>query len=481
MADTEEALRITEEDVSNILNEGMLPLNWNPETSKVTYGILRDCFCSLEKLGVSQSNIVTICAKLSNLPKQAISDIIKNKPSNLKRSVSSFLAKDPKNFEVVFDKFYQQVQSGLESIESSLSSHNITLSFLQNIVDGGYCLPPNFCTFLLTNENLLDLMHAKEHLKATWNNFRDWVKVLTGDDDVLSPEGLRRHVLYMKEKVADLKRHQLQTKLEEFLKKSQNLVSKSSGSQEDDVNMSTLDSALDDIRKKAKIIEDLLGKVDHYENILENLISEMKIIKQEWNKETARSSTLKNELDLVKEKLQARDRDLLKTLEKVSHFNVRNVNKRMRRMEEKVADADDTISDQSEIILDLTNELIEEKEVNEEYKHQINEITERLDKALKNVLCEQKMKWYYKRKSQNNENNDTDSINYSKIQELNDRFSDLENEKLVIAEKLKVFLSGDDVCLFKDGKYVDDIRMLYEDLLCMGVSTRNVEDVIRKF
>ena len=82
-----------------------------------------------------------------------------------------------------------------------------------------------------------------------------------------------------------------------------------------------------------------LGKVNHYKNILENLISEIKIVKQEWNKETARSSTLKNELDLVKEKLQARDRDLLKTLEKVSHFNVRNINKRMRRMEEKAADA----------------------------------------------------------------------------------------------------------------------------------------------
>ena len=282
-------------------------------------------------------------------------------------------------------------------------------------------------------------MHAKEYLKVTWNNFRDWVKVLTGDDDVLSPEGLRHHVLYMKEKVADLKRHQLQTKLEEFLKKSQNLVSKSSGCQKDDANMSTLDSALDDIRKKATIIEDLLGKVNHYENILENLISEIKIVKQEWNKETARSSTLKNELDLVKEKLQARDRDLLKTLEKVSHFNVRNINKRMRRMEEKAADADDTISDQNEIILDLTNELMEEKEANEEYKHQMNEITERLDKALKNVLCEQKRKWYYKKKSQNNENNDTDSINYSKIQELNDRIHDLENEKLVIEEKLKVF------------------------------------------
>eukprot|EP00112_Aurelia_sp_Birch-Aquarium-sp1_P013961 Seg299.3 transcript_id=Seg299.3/GoldUCD/mRNA.D3Y31 product="hypothetical protein" protein_id=Seg299.3/GoldUCD/D3Y31 len=483
MADAEEeALRITDADVSSILNGGMLPLNWNPETSKVTYGILSDCFSSLEKLCVSQSNIVTICAMLCNLPEKDIFDIIKNKPSNLKRSVSSFLAKDPDNFKVVFDKFTNNDRDGLEPIGPSLSSHNISLSFLQDIVNnkGGYCLPPNFCTFLPNNENLLDLIHAKDHLNVTWNDFRDWVKVLTGDDDVLSPKGLRKCVLYMKEKANDLKRHQLQTELEEFLKKSQNLISKSCGSQTDGAEINSLDSALDDVRKKAKNIEDLLGKVNEYEGILENLIAEIKTIKEEWNKETARSSTLKNKLDLVKEQLRARDRELLKALEKVSHFNVRNVNKRMRRMEEKIADADDTISNQDKIILELTNELVEEQESNEEYKYQLNEITEKLDKSLKNVLCEQKMKWYYKKKSQNNENNVTDAINYSKIQELNDRIHDLENEKLVIEEKLNIFLSGDDVCLYKDGKYVDDIRMLYEDLLCMGVSTRNVEDVIRK-
>ena len=46
---------------------------------------------------------------------------------------------------------------------------------------------PNFCTFLLTNANLLDLMNPKEHLKVTWKNFSDWVNVFTGDDDVSSP------------------------------------------------------------------------------------------------------------------------------------------------------------------------------------------------------------------------------------------------------------------------------------------------------
>ena len=98
MVDTEEALRITDEDVSNLLNEGMLPLNRNPETSKVTYGILSDCFSSLEKLGVSQSNIITICATLSNLPKKDVSDIIKNKPSNLKRSVFFIFSQRSRKF-----------------------------------------------------------------------------------------------------------------------------------------------------------------------------------------------------------------------------------------------------------------------------------------------------------------------------------------------------------------------------------------------
>ena len=103
---------------------------------------------------------------------------------------------------------------------------------------------------------------------------------------------------------------------------------------------------------------------------------------------------------------------------------------------------------------------------------------QKLDKALKNLLCEQKLKWYYKTKSKNI-SNDEDEINRSEVKELNDRIRELEDEKLQIEEKLNVFLKGEDVLLFKDGKYVDEIRMVYEDLLCMGVSTRNIEGVIR--
>ena len=32
-----------------------------------------------------------------------------------------------------------------------------------------------------------------------------------------------------------------------------------------------------------------------------------------------------------------------------------------------------------------------------------------------------------------------------------------------MVEKLNVFMKGEDVCLFKNGKYVNEIRMVYED------------------
>ena len=226
------------------------------------------------------------------------------------------------------------------------------------------------------------------------------------------------------------------------------------------------------------VIENLLAVINELRNNLENQIEEINHARQERNQETTEALKLRNELDTTKKILRLKEKELQTALEKIGHFDVRNVNRRIKRMEKKLKDADETINTQDEIILDLSNELLGEKEENENYNCQLNELTEKLDKALKNLLCEQKLKWYYKTKSKNI-SNDQDEINRSKIKELNDRIRELEDEKLQIEEKLNVFLKGEDVLLFKDGKYIDEIRMVYEDLLCMGVSTRNIEGVIR--
>ena len=49
---------------------------------------------------------------------------------------------------------------------------------------------------------------------------------------------------------------------------------------------------------------------------------------------------------------------------------------------------------------------------------------------------------------------------------------------MMLNEKIDTILNRE-ICCFGKGKYKDVIRMVYEDILMMGVSTRNVERVIR--
>ena len=55
----------------------------------------------------------------------------------------------------------------------------------------------------------------------------------------------------------------------------------------------------------------------------------------------------------------------------------------------------------------------------------------------------------------------------------------MENEKLELEEQLDNFVNSNDVVTFENGKYTDKMRMVYEDLMCMGIGSRNVEEVIR--
>ena len=66
----------------------------------------------------------------------------------------------------------------------------------------------------------------------------------------------------------------------------------------------------------------------------------------------------------------------------------------------------------------------------------------------------------------------------SYIQSLKDQISYLENEKCELEEKIEEFATQN-ISFFEKNKYSDIIRMVYEDILCMGLSTRNVEKVIK--
>ena len=155
--------------------------------------------------------------------------------------------------------------------------------------------------------------------------------------------------------------------------------------------------------------------------------------------------------------------ELTKKMESLSRLNTRNVNKRISRIKNKN--------------FDLTKENEEKTLQLEEFKVVNDQLVKDLDKALAEGIKYRKKASYYKRKYEKSNDSENDSVQ-SIIKDLNQQIQALENEKMMLNEKIDTFLSRE-ICCFEKGKYNDVIRMVYEDILMMGVSTRNVEKVIR--
>ena len=66
----------------------------------------------------------------------------------------------------------------------------------------------------------------------------------------------------------------------------------------------------------------------------------------------------------------------------------------------------------------------------------------------------------------------------SKIQELQDHIKLLENELLETQDRVNAFCADDQILCFRNGEYSNSVQEVYKDLLCMGVGTANVEEII---
>ena len=128
-----------------------MPQNWIPTFSKITHGILKDCFDALDILGVPQSRIIDICAKLLDSPNNNISSLI-NKPRNLRKSAERSLIKSEENGYLVFNRFYQnsEVVQPLEVVGVSLARRGVSFDLLRLIL-AGKTLPTDFNHFNFNN------------------------------------------------------------------------------------------------------------------------------------------------------------------------------------------------------------------------------------------------------------------------------------------------------------------------------------------
>ena len=148
---------------------------------------------------------------------------------------------------------------------------------------------------------------------------------------------------------------------------------------------------------------------------------------------------------------------LQEKVEKLAKLTPRNVNKKVNHQKEN----NKTLQEQ----VDEANCKVDFLEKENE------ELNKSLDKALRMTLKLKKSVSYLKIKNRKiNEDNNSESY----IQSLKDQILSLENKKCELEE---VFTTKK-LSYFKN-RYCDKIRMVYEDILWMGLCTHNVEKVIK--
>ena len=67
----------------------------------------------------------------------------------------------------------------------------------------------------------------------------------------------------------------------------------------------------------------------------------------------------------------------------------------------------------------------------------------------------------------------------SHLQKLTEQIKYLQNQKCELEETVETFLKEKQIQVFHNGVYSNKIRAVYEDLLCLGLSTRKIESAIR--
>ncbi|XP_066935310.1 reticulocyte-binding protein 2-like [Clytia hemisphaerica] len=173
---------------------------------------------------------------------------------------------------------------------------------------------------------------------------------------------------------------------------------------------------------------------------------------------------LKSERDCLSIKLQNKINKLGKictrNVTKRINTQLNNVKKLTGQLEEKENTLDSDVND------NLTKELDRVLKKNSKYRNKI--------RVLKNQIKNDK--------DQNEEHGYSESyVNELRkaIEDHKSAIESLENEKFELEEKINDFLEEKQVKVFRNGQYSQEIRMVYEDLLMLGISTANVQHAVR--
>eukprot|EP00058_Branchiostoma_floridae_P012818 XP_002598306.1 hypothetical protein BRAFLDRAFT_69659 [Branchiostoma floridae] len=159
------------------------------------------------------------------------------------------------------------------------------------------------------------------------------------------------------------------------------------------------------------------------------------------------------------------------SLIKLSEYNTRNINKRLKRRDDKIS-AQENVIKQQQADKDERDELIKAKDRQiQELKSTVEEVQEKLDCAIRSKINAQRIKSHYKRFHPLCDEDYIDS--------LEDKVAKLEIENKELHGRMTRFLEAEDIKTFQDRKFTDEVRHVYMSLLSMDAGIQNIEPIIR--
>ena len=154
------------------------------------------------------------------------------------------------------------------------------------------------------------------------------------------------------------------------------------------------------------------------------------------------------------------NKSLLEKKAKLSKINTRNVNKSLKKRDMAIKK--------------LNIEIVEKvKKLAQLRKTNSSLMKSSKHKSAREASLRAKV-WYWKKKAKPN----VELINFSK-RDLEAQIRFLENENVKLLDQINESSKIRKLSFFENGQYTHDIRMIYENLLCMGLSTPNIEKSVR--
>ncbi|XP_078620866.1 uncharacterized protein LOC144887482 [Branchiostoma floridae x Branchiostoma japonicum] len=204
---------------------------------------------------------------------------------------------------------------------------------------------------------------------------------------------------------------------------------------------------------------------------LKQSIKEQQRMSRVCREESVKQNSLLLRLEKDSEKTYSRLQD---ALVKLSEYNTRNVNKRLKRRDEKIKAQENKMKMQESTLNEKDSLIREKDEEIQDLKSMVEELQEKLDKEVKNKLHAQQIKSHYKSSFlRSHQLCDEDSV------QLEEKLACLEAENKELHENMKQFLDSDEVKTFEDGRFTDEVRQVYMMLLSMDTGLNNVEWIIR--